>query len=110
MLCHALRPSARWLYLPLRLLPTANFPTCSRKAQPACLLPPVQAGYGISIAVLCILSGCYFKNARQEMKPPRAFPVWSIGVRLLIAPVRGLLLQVHDRTVSTVAVPLPPCV
>lgn len=23
------------------------------------------------------------------MKPPRAFPLWSVGVRLLIAPVRG---------------------
>lgn len=49
-----------------------------------------QAGYGISIAVLCILSGCYFKNARNEMRPPRSFPLWSVGVRLLIAPVSGL--------------------
>ena len=69
----------------------------------------MQAGYGISIAVLCILSGCYFKNARNEMKPARAFPVWSIGVRLLIAPVRGLLLHVHASTVSLVAVQLLPC-
>ena len=49
---------------------------------------PCQAGYGISIAVLCILMGCYFKNARNEMKPPFSFPGWSVGVRLLIAPVR----------------------
>lgn len=66
---------------------------CSRSQTGSQLAPltcPLhrQAGYGISIAVLCILMGCYFKNARNEMKPPRSFPGWSVGVRLLIAPVR----------------------
>ncbi|GAB4824024.1 hypothetical protein N2152v2_011070 [Parachlorella kessleri] len=46
-----------------------------------------QAGFGISIAVLCILTGCWLKNADQRGKPPKSFPQLSIGVRLLIAPV-----------------------
>lgn len=49
-----------------------------------------QAGYGISIAVLCLLMGCWFKNADERGKPPRSWPVWSVGVRLLILPVRRL--------------------
>ena len=73
--------ACRWTAQPALLnAPPARSPGAAAR-------PPVQAGFGISIAVLCILNGCYFKNADPRGSPPKSFPHWSVGLRLLIAPV-----------------------